>query len=166
MAPSEDTLRNWVGHHIRDVCPRGVVSDAQNHCAHFVSHVLGFEFGTTCRSLSAHHPGHSATIRVQDLFANCTQVGNWGDLPSPLVWGLVFITNSANVDLDAQTMRNVPRKHVGIFISGQRTIYQYKNRLRQVVLQTPDVFAQHYDPPDNAMFWGSITMIRELSFED
>jgi hypothetical protein len=166
MAPSEDTLSNWVGHHIRDVCPRGVVSDAQNHCAHFVSHVLGFEFGTTCRSLSAHHPGDSATIRVQDLFANCDQVGKWDSLPTPRVWGLVFITNLANVDLDAQTMRNVPRKHVGIFIGGQRTIYQYKNRVRQVVRQTPEEFGQHYEAPDNAMFWGSINMVRELRYED
>src|SRR5215469_3267537 len=124
MDPSEDALLNWVGHNIADVCPRGVVSDSQNHCAHFVSHVLGLALGKTCRALSAHRSGDSATIAVQDLFANCGQVGNWSDLPDAQNWGLIFITNPANVDLDAQTMRNVPRKHVGIFIGGQRTIYQ------------------------------------------
>jgi hypothetical protein len=155
MPLSEDTLRNWVGHHIRDICPRGFASDADNHCAHFVSHVLGYQFGTTCRTLAAHRDGDSASIRVQDLFANCLQFGNWDDLPTPLFWGLVFITNRRNVDLDAQTMVNVPRKHVGIFIGGDRTIYQYRNRLRQVVQQTPEQFSHHYDAPDNAMFWGS-----------
>jgi hypothetical protein len=151
----EDTLSNWVGHHMRDICPRGAASDADNHCAHFVCHVLGYNFGATCRVLAAHSSGQSASIRVQELFANCLQVGPWDELPTPLYWGLVFITNPRNVDLDAQTIVNVPRKHVGIFIGGDRTIYQYRNRSRKVVKQTPEVFSQHYPAPDNAMFWGS-----------
>ena len=100
-------------------------------------------------------PGTPASIRVQDVFRHCVQVGAWGDLPVPLFWGLVFITNPSNVNVGAKAMHNVPRKHVGIFYGGLRTIYHYSNRLHQVVSETPDEFSHHYPAPDNSMYWGS-----------
>jgi hypothetical protein len=82
-------------------------------------------------------------------------VGKWDDIPSPLYWGLVFITNPSNVNIKNKQMVNVPRKHVGIFIGGMRSIYHYSNNQHKVVTQTPDAFSHHYAAPDNAMFWGS-----------
>lgn len=97
----------------------------------------------------------SSRIVFKDVFAHCLQVGNWADLPTPLFWGLVFIANARNVNLQNKQMVNIPRKHVGIFFGGLRTIYHYSNSRRQVVSQSPAEFSRHYPAPDNAMFWGS-----------
>ena len=152
--PTEATLRALLGQHIRQICPIGYANDSDNHCAHFVSHVLSYQFSTTCRTM-VHGTGNPATIRVQDVFSHCLQVGKWAELPVPLFWGLVFITNASNVNIRNKAMVNVPRKHVGIFIGGARTIFHYSNSRRQVVEQTPAQFSNHYASPDNAMFWGS-----------
>src|SRR4051812_17898932 len=98
MAVNEAALNKFLGKHIREICPIGYADDSDNHCAHFVSHVLGYQFGATCRTM-ARGAGTSASIRVQDVFSHCLQVGNWDDLPTPLFWGLVFITNAHNVNI-------------------------------------------------------------------
>jgi hypothetical protein len=154
MALTETVLSSLLGKHIREICPLGYAADTDNHCAHFVSHVLGFQFDTTCRTMVT-GTGTSASIRVQDVFSHCLQVGNWNGLPTPLYWGLVFITNANNVNINSKQMVNIPRKHVGIFFGGLRSIYHYSNSRHQVVTQTPAEFSNHYPAPDNAMFWGS-----------
>ena len=154
MHLTEASLIMLLGKHIRDICPNGYVDNSDNHCAHFVSHVLGYQFGATCRMMQG-GTGTAACIRVQEVMRHCLQVGNWNDLPTPLFWGLVFITNAANVNTTTGMMVNVPRKHVGILIGGSRTIYHYSNSRHQVVSQTPNQFSHHYPAPDNAMFWGS-----------
>jgi hypothetical protein len=151
---TEAILQGYLGKHIADICTIGYTSDSDNHCAHFVSHVLGFQFGATCRTMRR-GTGTPGSIRVHEVFARCLSVGPWDQLPVPLFWGLVFITNARNVTLAKKTMQNVPRKHIGIFYGGMRTIYHYSNSRRQVVSQTPEQFSHHYPAPDNAMFWGS-----------
>ena len=150
---SQATLDSYVGKHIKDICPVGFHSDSENHCAHFVSHVLGYRFGATCRTMHV-GTGTPGSIRVHEVFARCVGVGNWAELPVPLFWGLVFITNAGNVRLAQKQMDNVPKKHIGIFYGGPRTIYHYSNSRRQVVTQTPEQFVNHYPSPHNAMFWG------------
>lgn len=152
--PTEQELNAYLDKHISKICPNGYAANSDNHCAHFVSHVLGYQFGATCRTMSR-GTGASANIRVHEVFARCHQVGPWDDLPSPLFWGLVFITNASNVTVATRTMRNVPRKHIGIFVGGQRRIWHYSNSKQKVVSQTPAEFSNHYPSPDNAMFWGS-----------
>src|SRR5215207_5529590 len=132
MALIEASLIALLGQHIRDICPNGYATDSDNHCAHFVSHVLGYQFGATCRMMQG-GTGTPACIRVQEVMLRCLQVGTWNELPTPLFWGLVFITNAANVNTTTRVMVNVPRKHVGIFIGGGPTIYHYSNSRRQVV---------------------------------
>ena len=156
MALTETDLKGLLGKHIRDICPFGFAGDAENHCAHFVSHVLGYQFGANCKMMSPRGgSGTPASIRVQEVFARCLQVGNWDGLPTPLFWGLVFITNAHNVNVQTKSMVNVPRKHVGIFYGGSRTIYHYSNSHHKVVSQTPAEFSTHYRAPDNSMYWGS-----------
>lgn len=150
---AEATLQSCLGKHISVICPIGFADNGDNHCAHFVSHVLGYQFGATCRTMKRGN-GTPASIRVQDLFSRCISAGRWAELPVPLFWGLVFITNASNVNLRAKLMSNVPRKHVGIFYGGMRTVYHYSNSRRQVICQTPEEFSKHYSAPDNAMFWG------------
>jgi hypothetical protein len=38
-----------VGKNIKDICVNEYINNAHNHCAHFVAHVRGYAFGTTCR---------------------------------------------------------------------------------------------------------------------
>lgn len=153
MAITESTLASYLGKHIREICLRGYNADTISHCAHFVSHVMGYRFRTTCATFT-HGAAPSATLRVNQLFPRCPRVGRWSTLPADLNSGLVFILNPAEVNLAEKTMGDIPRKHVGIFYGPQRTIYHYSNTQHQVVSQTPDEFSHHYPAPDNAMFWG------------
>ena len=82
----ETTLQDYLGQHIRDICPIGYANDSDNHCAHFVSHVLGYQFGATCRTMKRGQ-GTPGSIRVHEVFARCVGVGRWGELPVPLFWG-------------------------------------------------------------------------------
>ena len=70
------TLDSYLGKHIRDVCGNDYVNDGDNHCAHFVSHVLGLRFGATCHMMGKGKvPG--ANLRVQEVFGRCVKVGTW-----------------------------------------------------------------------------------------
>jgi hypothetical protein len=141
-----------VGEDISQICGNGYAAPNDNHCAHFVSHVAGYGFGATCRTMKVGtQPG--ASIRVQELFAHCPTVGRWVDRPGSLLSCLVFVTAASNVHIKKHQMDNVPRKHVGIFLSG--TIWHYSNSQHQVVTQTPEQFIHHYPGSDIALFYGS-----------
>lgn len=48
---STTLLNSYLGKPIDDICLNGYINHDDNHCAHFVSHVLNLEFGATCRNL-------------------------------------------------------------------------------------------------------------------
>ena len=146
-------LDSYLGKHISQICQNDFTKDIENHCAHFVSHVLGYQFGVTCRMMGKANAA-GANIRVQELFPRCPAVGTWASRPATMPFALVFITNASNVRLSAKVMSNVPRKHVGIFYGGW--IWHYSNSQHKVVKQTPGEFSNHYPAPDNAMFYGSL----------
>jgi len=150
---TQQQLDSYVGQTIAAICPNGFTSAADNHCAHFVSHVLGYSFGVTC-GMMAGGRGQAATLRVQEVFPRCPAVGVWSLRPGSLQTCLVFITRASNVNLASKVMANVPRKHIGIFFNG--LIWHYSNARGQVVRQTPAQFSTHYPSPDNAMFYGSL----------
>jgi hypothetical protein len=153
MPVSKADLDALLGQNISQICGNGYDAPNDNHCAHFVSHAASYAFGTTCRSMKAGtQPG--ATIRVQELFARCPVVGRWDDRPASLLTCLVFVTAAGNVRIKQHQMDNVPRKHVGIFISG--TIWHYSNSQHKVVTQTPEQFIHHYPGSDIALFYGSL----------
>jgi hypothetical protein len=150
---TQQQLDAYLGKTITQICPNGYASHADNHCAHFVAHVLGYRFGVTCQMMSrGTQPGVS--IRVQEIFPRCPTVGVWSLRPASLPTCLVFITRAGDVNLTAKVMSNVPRKHIGIFVGG--SVWHYSNSQRKVVKQMPAQFAQHYAPPDNSMFYGSM----------
>jgi hypothetical protein len=153
--PTHQSLQALLGKHISQFCPRGYSANSDNHCAHFVSHVLGLKVGATCAIMSS-KAGAAASIRVHELFSHCTAVGAWSSLSSVAFCGLVFITNASNVNLGMKTMINVPRKHVGIFLGVTPQIWHYSNSKHKVVCQSPGDFSHHYSSPDNAMFWGQL----------
>ena len=150
---TQHQLAGYLGKSIGEICQNGYASVHDNHCAHFVSHVLGYHFGVTCQTMGT-GKGPGATLRVQELFPKCRSVGAWSLRPASLRACLVFITRASNVNLGARSMANVPRKHVGIYLDG--FIWHYSNSQQRVVKQIPAHFAQHYPAPDNAMFFGTL----------
>jgi hypothetical protein len=150
---TQQQLNGYLGKSIAQICQNGFTSNADNHCAHFVSHVLGYKFGITCQIMGhGKIPGFS--IRVQEIFPRCPSVGVWSLRPASLPTCLVFITGVSNVNLATKVMSNVPRKHIGIFFGG--FVWHYSNSQHKVVKQSPAQFALHYPGPDNAMFYGSM----------
>jgi hypothetical protein len=147
-----DQLNAYLGKNISQICGNGYADPNDNHCAHFVCHALGYQFGFTCRNMKSGH-GTPANIRVQEVFPHCASVGTWASRPASLNSCLVFITAASNVHLTSKTMDNVPRKHVGIFLQGN--IWHYSNSNHKVVKQTPQEFSHHYPAPSNAMFYGT-----------
>ena len=150
---TQQQLNGYLGKPIGDICQNAYTNDADNHCAHFVSHAMGYHFGVTCRTMG-HGQQPGANIRVQELFPRCASVGTWSSRPAALATCLVFITRASNVNLASKVMANVPRKHIGIFFGG--VIWHYSNSRHAVVQQTPQQFSNHYPAPDNAMFYGSL----------
>jgi hypothetical protein len=150
---TQQQLSGYLGKSIRDICQNGYTSDHDNHCAHFVAHVLGYQFGVTCKMMGT-GAAQGATLRVQELFPKCGSLGVWSLRPASLATCLVFITRASNVSLANKTLANVPRKHVGIYMGG--FVWHYSNRRHQVVKESPSQFALHYPSPDNAMFYGSL----------
>jgi hypothetical protein len=154
--PTQQVLQTtYEGKNISAICPRGFTNNADNHCAHFVGHVLDIGVGVTCATMSS-KAGKFASIRVHEVFHHCAKVGAWSDLPSSLPACLVFITRASYVNVATKTMVNVPRKHVGIYIAAAKKIWHYSNSKDKVVSQRPDEFFFHYPSPDNAMFWGQL----------
>lgn len=138
---------------IADFCKNRFTRSADNHCAHFVCHVLGLDAGYDCKThKNGSHPG--ACLRVQELFPECPQVGNWNNAPDGMK--IVFVTDKSNVNLTAQTMRNVPKKHVGIFSDGH--VYHYSNSQDVVIRQTPTEFLarfQNFYGGNQGLFFGT-----------
>ena len=77
------TAAEYLGKNIGDICSIGFASADDNHCAHFVYHALGNQFGFTCHNMK-NGPGTPANIRVQDVFARCGSVEAWGSRPATL----------------------------------------------------------------------------------
>jgi hypothetical protein len=148
--PTASSLNEFVGKHIKDICGCQFQDDSFNHCAHFVSHVMGFHFGYTCK----HQTGKGTVgvnIRVHELFKMCPKVGKWEAREGTSC--LVFVTAANNVNLETNVMVNVPKKHVGIYLDG--TIWHYSNSKRKAVTQTPQEFSHHYAGKNIALFYGT-----------
>ena len=149
-------LDSFLGKNIDQICGNGFVAPDINHCAHFVAHALNLDLGHTCRKqMGGHKPG--AALRVQELFAECPEVGVWqvraNDKPV-----LAFVTAKANVNLGQKQMANVPKKHVGIFSGGR--IFHYSNGTDKVVADTPEDFHRKfkttYRDPNLGMWFGTL----------
>lgn len=147
-------LQQLVGKNIKHICNNDYTKNGDSHCAHFVSHVLGFTFGYTCdkevRNPSV-KPG--ASIKVQEIFSKCLKVGHWSDRPSGITRYLAFATTATRVNLKSKTMPNIRKKHVGIYYQGY--IYHYNNKQNRVVKVSPDKFSRHYGSNTN-VFYGTI----------
>jgi peptidoglycan hydrolase-like protein with peptidoglycan-binding domain len=150
-AISRELLAGYEGLNISAICTAvRFVDNAQNHCAHFVNHVLGVDATLTCGQLLGRH-GTAANIRVHETFALCRAAGNFQD--RPLGPCLVFVVQRSAIDLTARRMTNLPQKHIGIFCDGE--IWHYSNTQDKVVRETPEVFARHFPGEGFGVFFGT-----------
>lgn len=155
--PTAKELDEFVNKHISDICNCSFTNDGDNHCAHFVCHATELTFGLTCFGMTGKgSKSESGNIRVQEVFPKCRRVGKWADKPAEITQGFIFVTQSANVNLTAKTISNVPRKHIGIFIN--QDVWQYKNRFKHVIKQTPAAFKQHYSGAGYEIFYGEFPL--------
>ncbi|HED33919.1 MAG TPA: hypothetical protein ENJ08_06835 [Gammaproteobacteria bacterium] len=146
-------IEQYLGEEITNICSNDYHNKDFNHCAHFVSHILGFRFGYKCRNQTGKgEASDSANIRVQEVFSKCPGVGKWVDKPSSLRFCLAFITAAGNVDLKNKKMLNVGKKHIGIFHKGM--IYHYSNGKDKVVKQTASAFSRHYSGNGITVYYG------------
>lgn len=154
MLPLNSDLSVHEGKTIADFCEVGYTDGSLNHCAHWVSHVLGYAYDTTCRNMKTpkDKSAKGAMIRVHEVFARCPEVGNWSDKPTNLTWCLAFVTAKNNVDVSKKKMANVPKKHIGIFDG--TNVWHYSNTKDKVVKVSPADFQKHYSGSDIAVFYG------------
>ena len=155
MNPCNINIKQYINKPISDICSNGYHKSSDNHCAHFVSHILGFRFGFKCSAMTGKgESANAANIRVQEVFARCPEIGKWTDKPLSTISCLAFVTSAANVNLSTKTMINHPRKHIGVFHNGK--IYHYSNSRDKVVEQTPEAFARHYSGADITVYYGTM----------
>ncbi len=137
-------LDSYLGAHIGLICPNSNASDNDNHCAHFVSHVLSLAFGYTCG------PSRPACMRVHEIFAKCVAPEALDACRANYGTGILFVTEERNVTMATQTMVNVPRKHVGIVCGSD--VWHYSNTQHRVVKQVVDSFIYHCKNQRNGLW--------------
>jgi hypothetical protein len=144
-----------LGKSISQICDGKFHDLSQNHCAHFVSHLLDLGFSFNCREFMGGN-GHPANVRVHEVFAQCPKVGRWADADRSQTQ-IVFVTKEANVNIATKTMINIPQKHVGIWHDGK--IWHYANTADKVVAWTDDEFLTRFQgiyDGHQALFFGTI----------
>ncbi|MFN3416383.1 MAG: hypothetical protein ACK4ZD_08730 [Caldimonas sp.] len=130
-------LADAVGKHISHFCAFDLgKNDGANHCAHLVSHLMGYEFDATCKNASLaekQRPEKGACIRVDEIFNRLRETGPWDERPAHLQTCLIFVCRRSNMrHLDHRPrMESSAAKHIGIHLAD--TVWHYSNRSDQVV---------------------------------
>lgn len=151
------SLNSFLGKSMAEICPSGYADTSNNHCAHFVGHALDITAGLTCHGMTSgkKRKGEAASLRVQEIFAVCPSVAEYNDTMVGKR-GLMFVSAPSSFVTTGgkTTIRNVPKKHIGIFLNG--TIWHYSNSRNKVVTQTPAQFIKHYSGQTNALWLGTL----------
>ena len=149
MSKIPASLGSSLGKGIGQLCPFSLGKiDTQNHCAHYVSHLLGYEFsGPTCKNFTWADKQSSekgATIRVDVIFKRCTTIGLLSEKPVSITECLVFVTLASNVKKAGTNfiMGNNPKKHIGILSQGK--VWNYSNTNNKVVADSQAHFVTKF----------------------
>jgi len=133
--------------HISKICPFSIAkNNSENHCAHYVSHMMGYELqGPTCKNATwadKQKKARGATIRVNDLFNTSLATGFLSSKPAALTECLIFVTLASNIKTigNKLVMHTHPKKHVGILSQGM--VWNYSNSHNKVVSDMVSTF-QH-----------------------
>jgi hypothetical protein len=138
------------GKTVPQFCNCGYVDMHQNHCAHFVSHVLDIEVGLLCGNMAWGTQGRGVSLRVNAVFNYCTTRGRWDDasqVPADVAACnafLMFATTSDNVSGAGATltMGSSRHKHVGIHRAGMVWNFSNNHAHPQVIGETAAAFRQ------------------------
>jgi hypothetical protein len=148
MFSNPPNLVNYNGKNISEICPFSIGKDnGTNHCAHFVSHMMDYDFLNTCKNytlLDKTVSGSGANIRVNELFNRCTTKREWDAKPDELKSCLMFVTVASNVTQlgTGLFMKDGPAKHVGIFMND--TVWNYSNSHDKVVADDLALFKRKF----------------------
>ena len=151
------SLNSFINKSMSEICPSGHANTADNHCAHFVGHTLNITVGLTCHGMMSKRKrkGEAASLRVHVIFDACPTVSEYEDAMANSR-GLMFVsgTNNFRTKSGKTTLRNIPKKHIGVFLNG--TVWHYSNSRNKVITQTPDEFIKHYRGQKNALWFGTL----------
>lgn len=150
-------LDGLVGKTIGEFCAHGYDAKNDNHCAHFVSHVLNLNVGMTCGRLvpTPDPKAAAASVRVHEIFDASRNVRQLVQCPLRGE-GLVFVSAATNFVRQGTTtaLRNVPKKHIGLFLGND--VWHYSNSRDRVVRQSAEEFLTHYPKQTNAIWLADI----------
>jgi hypothetical protein len=156
-APTIQLMDEYLGASIQDICPNGyhTIGAGHNHCAHFVAHVLSYDFGRTCHLMAARSRrlGRAATLTVKDIFdrsPNKFLVTSCGPFPRP---GIVYVTMRSNLNVDTMSLGSSLTRHVGVGIGSH--VWHFSNSRNRVVKQPGSEFLSHYSG-DTVMVYGDL----------
>jgi len=143
------SIKKSLNKHISTICAFSIgTKNRENHCAHFVSHIMSYEFkGVTCKNFTwkdKQKKDKGATIRVNDLFKKIRRKGLFSNKPHTLSECLIFVTVSINIKINGGvfTMGNHPRKHIGILHKGK--VWNYSNSRNKVVADPLNNFVNKF----------------------
>lgn len=149
MLAKPPSLTEYLGKRIDEICPFSLgKKQTENHCAHFVSHVMEYDgFAETCKNYTfadKQTAGKGAAIRVNELFNVLAEFGQWANKPLYMTSCLIFATNSRNMKVGEcrREMKNGPLKHIGIFIDGG--VWHYSKEKNQVVKDPQKIFIDKF----------------------
>jgi hypothetical protein len=149
-------LLGLVGQPIGAICRNGFDDPEASHCAHFVSHLFGLDFGCTCADLTG-GTAQAGNVRVHEIFAHCWRVGPWADA-DPTADALIFVSRESAFDAAARTMINIPNKHIGIYCAGD--VFHYSSRHQSVLKKSVNEFLSYFEAiygANQVLFFGYMT---------
>ncbi len=137
-------LHDCLGKHINQICPHGFANPRDSHCAHFVSHVMGYSGRSTCKNQQLktkdnREPG--VLLRVDEIYNVLHHRGMFeNNLPSNFNQGIIVVTIKTNVE--GPNIKQHPLKHIGIWHANK--VWHYSNGRNQVVMQTLGKFQKDF----------------------
>ena len=133
------------------------VGDSDNHCAHFVSHALGFRFGALCLS-EKYFGAEGRSMRVDEIFTWCPDRGPGASRPKTLDPCLIFATLKNNVMTPKKGLVEMGQsrfKHVGIWLKGAAWNYHNGRTGPEGVVEDGEHFFLNLYGPNTVCFYGS-----------
>ncbi|BBA32193.1 hypothetical protein sS8_0225 [Methylocaldum marinum] len=120
MSKIPTDIERSLGMNISRICPFNIAkNNSENHCAHYVSHIMGYELpGATCKNATwadKQKPAKGATIRVNDLFGAVPVTGPLANKPAALTECLIelylMLMHGIDSPLVSQTNPNIKTFH-------------------------------------------------------
>ena len=151
IAAKQLNLETYLEQSVKDFCGKyGDVDDSENHCAHFVSHVLQLRIPGAALCSNVAGSGYSYEerrqgfcIRVNQVFNSCKNRAYWNDKSLPSQVCFIVATIEANVESkDPLTIGTMKQKHIGFYSGGW--VYNYGNKNDKVRKTSLANFKLHY----------------------